>query len=67
LRALGSAHVGDQETQIIDALTHSLPFSLAADPAEAVAQLRPLRDVLLRGTLSERKLAQMSGQWAVIP
>ncbi len=66
IESLVEQHVGNQETAVVERIAGSLPFSFM-DQQSAVALLLPLRDAMIQGRLSERKLAQASGCWAAIP
>jgi hypothetical protein len=50
---------------LIALLTKHLPFSF--DPKSAAKSLHPLWKAVERGDVSERKLAQESGRWVVVP
>jgi hypothetical protein len=43
------------------------PYSWHGRQQEVVESLLPLDDAIETGLLSERKLAQATGQWTVIP
>lgn len=69
LARLADAHaqcVGGPES-IANHLAREVPFVMGG-PMETVAtQLQPLARALSEGVLSERRLAQQSGRWAMIP
>ncbi len=59
-------HVGQQEAAVAKRIAGGLPFTFL-DQQSAVDSLLPLKDAVIEGRLSERKLAQASGCWAVVP
>jgi gamma-glutamylcyclotransferase (GGCT)/AIG2-like uncharacterized protein YtfP len=67
LEALVRAHWDGPEEEVVRQLMSRVPFSMARDPDERARGLVPLAGALERGELSERRLAQISGRWAVCP
>ena len=65
LRDLVFGHVGFDQNRVAAEIAGTIPFSMADNRAEVVSSLLPLEDAVERGDLSERRLAQHSGQWAV--
>jgi len=66
LKGLAQAHAGSDELVLARHLASCLPFSFNENREEMVSSLLPLREALSRGVLSERKLAQASGNWTAI-
>ncbi|MCE7869577.1 hypothetical protein DYH09_04265 [bacterium CPR1] len=64
LQALVRAHCGDREPEIARSLSERIPW--AFNPG-ALRHLLPLWQALERGELSERRLAQESDRWDVVP
>jgi len=68
VRALVNAHCSGKEEDIARELaTKRLPWTMSGNPGETVKRLLPLCDAVEREELSERRLAQHSGKWVVIP
>ena len=64
---LANAHSGQQPHRIAERLASKSPYSWSGDREATVAELLPLDDALASGILSERKLAQATGKWAIVP
>lgn len=60
-------HVDSDEAGVAVRLARDIPFSLSLDPQTVVAELMPLKSALAEGRISERKLAQITGRWSVVP
>lgn len=67
MKWLANAHSGQHPRRIAERLASKLPYSWNGDREATVAELLPLDDALASGTLSERKLAQATGEWAIVP
>ena len=67
LAALAAAHAGGADERVAASVAETFPHAMAADRSAAAASLLPLADALGRGEVSERRLAQVSGRWAVVP
>ena len=67
IQRLITKHTGGNDRRIAEALADRIPFNMARKHADAVTSLLPLEDAILRGELSERRLAQTSGFWVVVP
>lgn len=67
LAALAAAHAGGADERVAAAVSQTYPHAMDADRVAATASLLPLADALCRGEVSERRLAQASGRWAVVP
>jgi gamma-glutamylcyclotransferase (GGCT)/AIG2-like uncharacterized protein YtfP len=69
LAELAAAHAaaGGGEEAIARRLAGEVPFAMGGTVEVVAAQLMPLARALADGSLSERRLAQQSGRWAVIP
>lgn len=67
LRSLVAAHVGRREDRVAAAIAGRIPFAFNPDRDATVRRLLPLASALENGRISERLLAQHSGQWTVIP
>ena len=63
---LFSAHCGDRIAAITSALARRIPFSMWGDYDQVVQLLNPLLERFADGTVSERRLAQVSGRWACL-
>ena len=64
---LFEAHCGQRETEVREQLATRIPFSMEGDHDEVVQSLTPLLARFLDGTVSERRLAQHTGQWVCVP
>jgi gamma-glutamylcyclotransferase (GGCT)/AIG2-like uncharacterized protein YtfP len=67
LSALAREHHGRDEAAIAERLAKRLPWSMNPNQRDVVRSLLPLAAALERGELSERRLAQESGKWVVVP
>jgi hypothetical protein len=67
MRWLAKAHSGQHPRRIAERLASKSPYSWNSDREATVTELLPLDDALAAGTLSERKLAQATGEWAIVP
>jgi gamma-glutamylcyclotransferase (GGCT)/AIG2-like uncharacterized protein YtfP len=67
LRKVVAAHTGGDEDRVACEIAGQIPFSFGENREAVVARLLPLDASLGRGELSERRLAQFSGKWAVVP
>ena len=67
MRWLANAHSDQHPRRIAERLASKSPYSWNSDREATVAELLPLDDALASGTLSERKLAQTTGEWAIVP
>ena len=67
MRDLLNAHCADRETEIVAELASRIPFSMGGDHDQVVQSLSPLLEEFIRGSVSERRLAQHSGQWVCLP
>jgi gamma-glutamylcyclotransferase (GGCT)/AIG2-like uncharacterized protein YtfP len=63
---LVAEHVSNNERSLAERLAGQLPFSFM-DRQVATDSLLPLKDAILNGRLSERRLAQVSGCWTANP
>ena len=66
LADLFSAHCGNHIAAITSALAQRIPFSMWGDYDQVVQLLSPLVERFTDGTVSERRLAQVSGRWACL-
>ena len=66
IERLVAQHVGNDERAIAERIASKLPFSFM-DRQVAMDSLLPLKDAILNGRLSERRLAQVSGCWTANP
>jgi gamma-glutamylcyclotransferase (GGCT)/AIG2-like uncharacterized protein YtfP len=67
MKWLANAHSGQHPRRIAERLASKSPYNWSGDRTATVEGLLPVDDALVSGTLSERKLAQATGKWAVIP
>jgi gamma-glutamylcyclotransferase (GGCT)/AIG2-like uncharacterized protein YtfP len=67
LQCLVKAHSRKSPQAIAERLASMSPYNWNGQKREVVESLLPLEGALGTGLLSERKLAQASGQWTVIP
>jgi gamma-glutamylcyclotransferase (GGCT)/AIG2-like uncharacterized protein YtfP len=67
LQRLAKAHSRKSSHAIAERLASMSPYNWSGEPKDVVESLLPLDGALGTGLLSERKLAQASGQWTVIP
>ena len=67
MKWLANAHSGQHPRRIAERLASKSPYTWNGDREATVAELLPLDDALASGTLSERKLAQATGEWAIVP
>lgn len=67
LQRLVKAHSRKSPQAIAERLASMSPYNWNGQKREVVESLLPLEGALGTGLLSERKLAQASGQWTVIP
>ena len=67
LRRLAEAYSRKSSQPIAERLATMSPYNWDGRQQEVVDSLLPLDDALGAGLLSERKLAQATGQWTVIP
>jgi gamma-glutamylcyclotransferase (GGCT)/AIG2-like uncharacterized protein YtfP len=67
LRRLAKAHSRKSPRAIAEKLAKMSPYIWHGRQQEVVESLLPLNDAIDTGLLSERKLAQATGQWTVIP
>ncbi|MFN4919956.1 MAG: gamma-glutamylcyclotransferase [Planctomyces sp.] len=66
IERLVAEHVGNNERALAERLAGQLPFSFM-DRQVATDSLLPLKNAILDGRLSERRLAQVSGCWTANP
>ena len=64
---LVATHASGDELGLASSLARRIPFSFGGDPESVACDLQPLAHSVLAGVVSERRLAQESGQWAAIP
>jgi gamma-glutamylcyclotransferase (GGCT)/AIG2-like uncharacterized protein YtfP len=64
---LVAAHAAGDEPRLARALARRIPFAFGGDPESVARNLQPLARGVLADVVSERRLAQESGQWVAIP
>jgi gamma-glutamylcyclotransferase (GGCT)/AIG2-like uncharacterized protein YtfP len=64
---LVAAHAAGDEPRLALALARRIPFAFGGDPESVAGDLQPLVQAVLADVVSERRLAQESGQWVAIP
>jgi gamma-glutamylcyclotransferase (GGCT)/AIG2-like uncharacterized protein YtfP len=67
LTRLVAVHAAGDEPRLALSLARRIPFSFGGDPESTARDLQPLARAVLGDVLSERRLAQESGQWIAIP
>jgi gamma-glutamylcyclotransferase (GGCT)/AIG2-like uncharacterized protein YtfP len=67
LASLVREHVGEDEQRIAAEIAARIPFSFDDDRPAVIRSLLPLCNAVARGEISERRLAQYSDRWAVVP
>jgi gamma-glutamylcyclotransferase (GGCT)/AIG2-like uncharacterized protein YtfP len=67
LRRLALEHAADHEAELAGSIASTYPHAMAEDREAVVHSLLPLADAVRRREVSERRLAQASGRWAVAP
>jgi gamma-glutamylcyclotransferase (GGCT)/AIG2-like uncharacterized protein YtfP len=67
LRRLALEHAADHEAELAASIASTYPHAMAEDREAVVHSLLPLADAVRRREVSERRLAQASGRWAVVP
>ena len=67
VRSLVQAHAAGRDRTIAEELADTMPWSFNPNTEAVVSSLLPLDKALLQGNLSERRLAQVTEKWAVVP
>jgi hypothetical protein len=67
LARLVATHAGGDERALALSLARRLPFAFWDDPEGVAADVQPLVRAVRADMVSERRMAQASGEWAAIP
>ena len=67
LTRLVATHAGGDEQALALSLAQRIPFAFWGDPDAVAADLQPLVRAVRADIVSERRMAQASGEWAAIP
>ena len=65
--SLVNEHCEGRDRLIAEQIANLDPWISAANRENIVSSLLPLEDAILQDRLSERRLAQVTGKWAVVP